>query len=155
AAFAQLLANRKARWAFGLGAALLMGLNIWFVLSSALFQGRHLDQAPHFLASFRNLEHVYQTLRSVADRDSRIEVRDDSYTLSSAERADYFLDPYIIRYYIEAREKELWGGQSPGAAKLEVFDLTSTAGGGSGDSSSTLRWKGIQLSRVDQSSRPR
>ena len=129
-------------------AAALMLVNVWFVLAGARFQGRHLDESPHFLASFHNLEHVYQSLRQDAGENRHIAVHDGTYALSDADRSHYFLDPYIIHYYVEAREKQTHRTPVPGDPS--IYNLFAWPEGAPADPNAALAWKQIQLFRADQ-----
>jgi len=153
AAAVQLLTDNRTRLPFGLTAAAITVVNIWFVLSGAVFQGRQLEEAPRFFASYRNLERVYQSLRRTVPDDRIIEVNADKYFPSAQEVTEHFLDPYNIPYYVDAREKERWRRRTPATKEPVHFEVSAqenTAGNGPGVA---LAWKNIRVTRADQGDR--
>ncbi len=123
------LADRRFRSAFAAMAGAMVLLNAWFMLATYRFQGQHIQQAPRFLASFRHLEEVHQSLRAFTGEGNVIEVDDRNYLApSGVENDKWFWDTKFIRRYVTVRERE----HAPRSAQSEkatvVFELSAING---------------------------
>jgi len=81
--------------------------NVWLVLTLYRYQGKCIEQGTLFLPSFHKLETVYQTLKTHAGKNQRIQVEDDGYMQAIAPKPgpDYYY-PRQICQYVAIRERE-------------------------------------------------
>ena len=91
--------------------------NVWLVLTIYRYQGKCIEQGTLFLPSFHNLETVYQTLKTHAGKNQRIQVEDDGYMQATAPKpGPGYYYPHQICQYVAIREREsslLSSGQPP------------------------------------------
>ena len=106
------------RFGRGFAAALLVVTcaNAWFM--PALFRDQRLriQKGDVFLASFRNLESVYQQLKASAGKEQCVRVTESAFSSKVREKEDFTVDAQLISRYVTIREKEslmLLGGRKP------------------------------------------
>jgi hypothetical protein len=80
--------------------------NLWFMGAMFRFVGREIEHGSVFVPSFSQLETVYQSLKGHVERKQPIEVEVDEYRNSFPVEDEIHRDAWLVRRYVEVREKE-------------------------------------------------
>jgi hypothetical protein len=99
---------QKTAWrrVFVISAAITVGANLWLVAAMYHYQGRRIDEGEEFVASWRNLEGLYQSLKAEAGKGHSVRVDDTAYLADLARGGHGCRDAYLINWYVTLREKE-------------------------------------------------
>jgi hypothetical protein len=80
--------------------------NIWLVLAMFWVQGRHIEEGPWFVPSFRKLETVYQDLKAHAGTNRFVRVEVAAYRRALPPEDKYLRQAELIYDYVAVREAE-------------------------------------------------
>ena len=81
-------------------------------------------QSSRFVASFPNMERIYQSLRVAAGEGREVQVNDTTFAPPpGADSGIWLMDPKLIRRYVIVRENERKKSSVPGDSGVAVFDL--------------------------------
>jgi hypothetical protein len=95
------------------GCIVLMVLfHCFLMVSFSLYRNRQIREGDQFIPTFPNLEAVYQALRNHAGPNDRIQVEVGRFMKETPESAPGY-SALILKPYVEAREREIHGLNSP------------------------------------------
>jgi hypothetical protein len=96
---------RLGKW---FAATLIMVIcgNAWFMPAMFRYQGIRIDKGEVFLASFRNLETIYQQLKAHAGSERGVKVDDRTFYQEVQGHEEQLSDALLISRYVAIREKE-------------------------------------------------
>jgi hypothetical protein len=125
-----LAGSAAARWTasarlgkqFRVALIALVLVNVWFMPAFYYHQQTRIEQGENFVASFRQLELVYQQIKAHAGPGRPVRVDITAYIQGFPRSDEVHREAGMIRRYVEVREKEagvrLSEGQSPSTYEL-------------------------------------
>jgi len=130
---------------FFLAAIIIMTCgNVWFMPAMYHHQSVRIKQGEIFYSSFRNLEIVYQQLKTHAGNNHSIQVDDSAYMHSLSPDDKFHPDAKLIRRYVAIREKEV-GAISNNQTASVTYTLCAADQVGQGDAAIAYQDHGIAL----------
>jgi hypothetical protein len=119
---------RWGRWFMAAMMVMIVG-NIWFMPALYRHQGARIERSDVFYASFRNLEIVYQQLKSHAGANQSVQVDDTAYWTVHPRSDTALGNTRLIRRYVAVREKEAIArsGTQPGPVTYTLYDANEVA----------------------------
>jgi len=105
AAASLLSTPRFGRW-FAAALIVVTCANVWFMPAMFHDLSFRIEKGEAFIASFRNLETVYQRLKAHAGKEPSVRVNDAVFESEVRGQEDVRVDPQLIARYVTVREKE-------------------------------------------------
>jgi hypothetical protein len=93
------------RW-FAAALIVVTSANVWFMPAMFHELSFRIEKGEAFIASFRNLETVYQRLKAHAGKEPSVRVNDAVFESEVRGQEDVRVDPQLIARYVTVREKE-------------------------------------------------
>jgi hypothetical protein len=116
--------------------------NVWLVAAMSRAQGKRIEQADFFIPSFRQLETVYQRLKTHAGTNSAIEVSTTAFVSNLIPAEKELHDAVLIRRYIAIRERE---NESRSDGVMRNYELRRAKDSDASDPAVAYRAHGIAL----------